>query len=187
MTSAQEQLRRRTWAAVLLTACLTATLPVTAAQAPGAPQERGRGGGTGSGLSPVEVINMLDAYALVQAENALDLKDGQYGEFVSRLKRLQETRRRNLVARNRMVQELRRLTAPQAKITDEGTLRERLKALKDHDERAAQELARAHAAVDEVLDVRQQARFRVFEETLERRKIDLLMRARRGSAGRQGQ
>ena len=32
--------------------------------------------------------------------------------------------------------------------------------------------------VDQVLDVRQQARFRLFEEQMERRKVDLLMRAR---------
>ena len=174
--------------ALLTAVCLVAVaVPVIAAQAPPEPQGRSRGGVNGSGLSPAEVINMLDAYALVQAENALDLKEAQYGEFVSRLKRLQETRRRNLVARNRMVQELRRMTAPQAQPIEDATLRERLKSLKDHDDRAAGELARAYAALDEVLDVRQQARFRVFEETLERRKIDLLMRARRGAAARQGQ
>ena len=172
--------------ALILGVCLTGVaVPAAAGQPPAEPQERR--GGLGPGLSPIEVINMLDAYALVQAENALDLKDAQYGEFVSRLKRLQETRRRNLVARNRMLQELRRMTGPQAKTTEEATLRERLKALKDHDERAAVELSRAYGALDEVLDIRQQARFRVFEETLERRKIDLLMRARRGAAGRQGQ
>ena len=129
---------------------------------------------------------MLDAYALVQAENALQLQDAQYGEFVTRLKRLQETRRRNHLARNRMVQELRRLTGPQAKTIDENMLRERLEALKKHDAQAVIELARAYDALDEVLDLRQQARFRAFEENLERRKIDLLMRARRGAAGRQG-
>jgi hypothetical protein len=32
-----------------------------------------------------------------------------------------------------------------------------------------------------VLDVRQQARFRLFEEQIERRKVDLLMRARQGA------
>jgi len=36
--------------------------------------------------------------------------------------------------------------------------------------------------VDEVLDQRQQARFRMFEESIERRKLDLLMRARDGAA-----
>jgi DNA repair ATPase RecN len=171
-----------------LTMCLAA-LPLTVAAAQDAPQPqaRGRAGGNAAGLSPAEVLNMLDAYALVQAEKALELKDTQYGEFVSRLKRLQDTRRRNLIARNRMVQELRRLTGPQAKPAEEHTLRDRLNALKEHDERSAVELARAYATLEEVLDIRQQVRFRVFEEALERRKIDLLMRARRGAAERQGQ
>ena len=156
------------------------------AQTPAQQPARGRPGNP-AGLSPVEVLNMLDAYALVQAESALELKESQYGEFVTRLKKLQDTRRRNQQARNRQVQELRRLTQPQAKAQDDSVIAERLKALKEHDVRAAAELGRAYDALDEVLDVRQQARFRAFEENLERRKIDLLMRARRGAAGRQGQ
>ena len=48
------------------------------AQAPPEPPARGRPGNP-AGLSPVEVLNMLDAYALVQAESALELRDGQYG------------------------------------------------------------------------------------------------------------
>ena len=156
------------------------------AQPPAEPPARGRPGNP-AGLSPVEVLNMLDAYALVQAESALELKESQYGEFVTRLKKLQDTRRRNQQARNRQVQELRRMTQPQAKPQEDSLIAERLKALKEHDARAAAELGRAYDALDEVLDVRQQARFRAFEENLERRKIDLLMRARRGAAGRQGQ
>ena len=156
------------------------------AQTPAQQPARGRPGNP-AGLSPVEVLNMLDAYALVQAESALELKESQYGEFVTRLKKLQDTRRRNQQARNRQVQELRRMTQPQAKPEDDSVIAERLKALKEHDARAAAELGRAYDALDEVLDVRQQARFRAFEENLERRKIDLLMRARRGAAGRQGQ
>ena len=158
---------------------------VALAQPPVESPARGRAGNT-AGLSPVEVLNMLDAYALVQAEGALELKDSQYGEFVTRLKKLQETRRRNQQARNRQVQELRRMTQPQAKPQEDAVIAERLKALKEHDARAAAELGRAYDALDEVLDVRQQARFRAFEEGLERRKIDLLMRARRGATGRQG-
>ena len=80
-----------------------------------------------------------------------------------------------------------RAQQPQAKREDDTVISERLRALKEHDLRAAAELSRAYDALDEVLDVRQQARFRAFEENLERRKIDLLMRARRGAAGRQGQ
>lgn len=168
-----------------LTACLAALPGLAAAQPPPDRQGRGRAGAA-PGLSPADVIHMLDAYALVQAEGALELRDHQYAEFVTRLKRLQETRRRNQLARNRIVQELRRLSSPQAK-TEDDAIRERLKALKDHDQRAAAELTQAYAGLDEVLDLRQQARFRAFEENLERRKIDLLIRARRGAAGRQGQ
>jgi len=138
-------------------------------------------------LSPGEVVNMLDAYALVQAQDALQLNDSQYGTFVSRLKSLQQTRRKNQQARNQIVQELRRLAGPQAPAIDEAGVREQLKALRDLDERSNADLRRAYDSLDEVLDVRQQARFRIFEEMIERRKMDLLMRARQGAAARRGQ
>ena len=139
-------------------------------------------------LSPGEVVAMLDAYAVVQAQDALQLNDTQYGPFVGRLKKLQETRRRNQQARNQILQELRRLAGPQAAAPfDEAAIRERLKALRELDDRSALELRRTYDALDEVLDVRQQARFRMFEEQIERRKLDLLMRARQGASGRRGQ
>jgi hypothetical protein len=135
-------------------------------------------------LSPAEVVGMLDAYALVQAQNALQLNDSQYGSFVGRLKTLQETRRKNQRARNQIVQELRRLTNAQVATVDEAAVRDRLKALRELDERSAADLRRAYDSLDEVLDIRQQARFRIFEENLERRKMDLLLRARQRAAGR---
>lgn len=134
-------------------------------------------------LSPGEVVAMLDAYAAVQAQDALTLDDAHYSEFVTRLRTLQETRRRNQQGHNRIVQDLRRLAGAQATAPfDEAAIRDQLKALRDHEDRAAAELRRAHDAVDEVLDIRQQARFRIFEEMIERRKLDLLMRARQGAA-----
>ena len=148
------------------------------------PGPRGRATRAGDGgLSPAEVVNMLDAYAVVQAENVLQLNDAQYGQFVARLKKLHQTRRQAQQERNRLLQQLRRLAGPQATEIDENAIKTNLKALRDLDDRAAGEIRKAHDAVDEVLDARQQARFRVFEETLERRKIDLLMRARQGAAG----
>lgn len=133
-------------------------------------------------LSPGEILNMLDAYAIVQAQSTLQLADTQYGEFVVRLRRLQQTRRRNLQARNGILQELRKLTGPQTREIDETAIRERLAALQELDDRAPGELRKAYAALDEILDPRQQARFRLFEEVLERRKIDLLKRAQVGAA-----
>ncbi|MBA2302084.1 MAG: hypothetical protein H0W08_05570 [Acidobacteria bacterium] len=153
---------------------------------PNAPQPgRGRAAAADSGLSPVEILNMLDAYAIVQAQDTLQLADSQYGDFVTRLKRLQQARRRNLQGRNGILQELRRLAGPQVAQVDEPAIRERLKALADHDDRAAGELKKAYDGLDEILDARQQARFRLFEEVLERRKIDLLKRAQLGAAARQ--
>ena len=167
---------------VLLSAGLGVAEPASVHQAAAVPDARpNRAQGE---LSPAEVVGMLDAYALVQAQNALQLNDSQYGAFVGRLKALQETRRKNQRARNQVVQELRRLTGQQAATLDEAAVRDRLRALRELDERSAADLRRAYDALDEVLDIRQQARFRIFEENLERRKMDLLLRARQRAAGR---
>jgi hypothetical protein len=125
---------------------------------------------------------MLDTYAVVQAQEVLQLDDARYGQFVVRLKKLHATRRKNQQARNQIVQELRRLSAAQAASADENAIRERLKALHEADERAAADLRQAYDRVDELLSVTQQARFRVFEENIERRKLDLLVRARERAA-----
>jgi hypothetical protein len=131
-------------------------------------------------LTNAELIDMLDTYAIVQAQKALELSEAQYAQFVTRLKRLHQVRRQNTRTRNQILQDLRRLT--QSTTTDENTLRARIRALDEHDTRAAEELRRAYDAMDEVLDARQQARFRLFEERLERQKLDLLMRARNRAA-----
>lgn len=167
---------------VAMAAMLVAAVPEAAAQGRN-PQAR-QGDADAPGLTPVEVLNMLDAYALVQAQNALNLTDDQYGEFVSRLKKLQTTRRRGQQARNGLLAELRRLTNPGVQQMDEAAVRDRLRQLRDLDVRTATEMNAAYEAIDGVLDLRQQARFRIFEETIERRKLDLLMRARRTAGGR---
>lgn len=179
----------RILAPVIALSALLAVLPcdvlARAGQAPAAVERPNgqRAGRAAALLSPGEVVGMLDAYAVVQAQQALQLNDGQYGQFVVRLKKLQETRRRNQQTRNQIVQALRQLAGPQATTpVDETAVREKLKALRDHDDVAAADMRRAYDVMDEVLDVRQQARFRIFEEQIERRKLDLLMRARQGAA-----
>jgi hypothetical protein len=134
------------------------------------------------GLTPADVEDMLDALALVQAEKNLQVSDTQYPTFVTRLKNLHQTRKRNRHGRIQLLRELQRMTAPQRGPADEALVRERLKALRDHDDRSAAELRKSYDALDEILDARQQARFRVFELELERRKLDLLVRARLGAA-----
>ena len=162
------------------------------AQDPPAAPNRSNRSDPSDPLAPVstgELVNMLDTYAIVRAQAELTLSDAQYAQFVTRLKRLQEARRRNQRERNQILQDLRRLTGPLAPTPDETVVRERLKALRDHDERATVEMRKAYETLDEVLDVRQQARFRIFEETIERRKLDLVLRARERAnrSGRGGQ
>ena len=155
-----------------------------AAQAPGsAGGQRGEGappaGDVRPNMSPAEIQRIFDAYLIVQAQDALGLSEAQFAQFLSRLRALQNTRRVHQQERMRIIQELQRLTNPRnPNPGDEPTIRERLKALHDVESRSATEIRKAYTAVDEVLDARQQARFRVFEEQIERKKLDLLIRAR---------
>lgn len=133
-----------------------------------------------AGLTEAELTRMLDAYAIEQAHKTLELTSSQHTAFAPRLRRYQEMRRRHVQARNKLLQQLRELTVKgRGASVDEAAIRRALAALREHDERAAAEVTRMYAELDEVLDLRQQARFRVFEQALERRKVDLLMRARR--------
>jgi hypothetical protein len=133
-------------------------------------------------ITPGEVQRMFDAWALVQAQDALTLSEAQYGRFVTKLKTLQDARRRHQQARMQLLADLRRtLNGPSPAET---AVREKLKALRDEDDRAAADLRKAQDGVDEVLDVQQQARFRLFEERMEARKLELLLKARQNA--RQG-
>jgi hypothetical protein len=142
--------------------------------------------GPGSGaVSPAEIQRLFDAYALVQAQAQLKLSDDQYPPFLARYKALQDLRRRSQNERGRIIQDLRRLSMDEAK-SDEGQIRDRIKALQELDVQAAADVRKAYDAVDQVLDLRQQAKFRVFEEQMERRKIDLVTRARQNNRQNRG-
>ena len=170
-------MRRLASVLAVVIACTATAAVLVAARAQDPPAAAGQRGARAQGVRPAELAAMLDAYAIVQAQTALQLTDAQYGQFVTRLKRLQETRRRSGQTRNRLLQQLRVLVAPAA-TPDEPAIRERLKALRDHDEQTAAAVRRDSEALDEVLDARQQGLFRLLEERLERQKLDLLMRAR---------
>ncbi len=162
----------------LVPAVAVAQSPADQAQRPAAP-----GGGPLAGLdngdmTPGEIQKLFDAYLLMEAQQALQLSDQQYPQFLIRLRTLQDTRRRTQQERNQLMQQLQRLTNPRAARGDDAMIKERLTRLNELESRSAAELRKAYTALDEVLDIRQQARFRVFEEQIERRKIELLIRAR---------
>jgi DNA repair ATPase RecN len=129
-----------------------------------------------AGVSPAEIQRMFDAYALLQAQEQLQINDDQFSQFLTRFRALQDARRRALQERTRIVMELRRLlSVGQPEDTE---LKDRIRTLQDLDDRSSAEIRRAYDAIDQVLDARQQARFRVFEEQMERRKLELVTRAR---------
>lgn len=133
-------------------------------------------------FSPAEIQRLFDAMLVADAQQALELTDKQFPDFLTRLRALQETRRSNLGQRLRLMADLQRLSNPRNPSVDDAALKQQLEALQELESRTAAELRRAYNAIDEVLDLRQQARFRVLEEQLERRKIELLMRARQNRA-----
>jgi hypothetical protein len=135
----------------------------------------------GPAISAGQIQRWFEAFTVLQAQDALQLSEAQYGRFVTRLKALQDTRRRHQQARNQLLGDLRRLTNPQNAQPEDAAMAERLKALRDEEERTAADLRKAYDAVDETLDVQQQARFRLFEDRMEQQKLELLMRARQNA------
>jgi hypothetical protein len=145
-------------------------------QAPnGSPEERA--------VTPAEIQRMFDAYALLQAQEQLKIGDDQYSQFLTRFKTLQDVRRTGLQQRTRMIQDLRR--ALDGGQLDDASIKERLKALDELEMRSAAEAKRAADAIDQILDLRQQAKFRVFQELMEQRKLELVTRARLATRAKQ--
>jgi hypothetical protein len=130
-------------------------------------------------ISLAELNRLFDAYAVVQAQDFLKLSDEQYPDFVARLKGLQDARRRHFVNHNRIIADMNRMLKQPDDQIDEKTLRATYEALDREDDTAQAEIKKAFDNVIALLDVKQRARFRVFEENLERRKLDLLSRVQR--------
>jgi Spy/CpxP family protein refolding chaperone len=141
-------------------------------QAPPAPP----GGDETPNVSPLEIQRMFDAYALVQAQDRLKLSNEQFPQFLARFKALQEVRRRLQIERMRALRELNRLS--QTEKVEDSAFKDQLRVLQEIESRTSAEVRKAYDSIDQVLDVRQQANFRLFEEMMERRKIELVTRAR---------
>jgi Spy/CpxP family protein refolding chaperone len=160
---------------IVVTTSLTVTLGGSVAfgqQAPATPP----GGDETPNVSPLEIQRMFDAYALVQAQDRLKLSDEQFPQFLARFKALQEVRRRLQIERMRALRELNRLS--QTEKVEDSAFKDQLRVLQEIESRTSAEVRKAYDSIDQVLDVRQQANFRLFEEMMERRKIELVTRAR---------
>lgn len=156
-------------------------------QGPPPEGSEGRGGrGPGRGAPPdvMALQGLFDSYVLMQAQNQLQLSPDQAPQFIIRLRELQETRRRGQMRRGRIIQQMRQRTQPGPNGDGGGSVEEiqrLLTELKTADTESAGQVDQAMASLDQVLNVRQRARFRILEEQMERNKLDILMRARRGA------
>ena len=126
-------------------------------------------------VDPAELARLFDAYTVMQAQEALGLDEARFGPFVTRLRALQEMRRRHLRERAAVMRDLRQLLQAPG---NDAQLKERLDALVRLETATRADQAKALDAIDELLDVRQRARFRLLEQQLELRKLELVNRAR---------
>jgi hypothetical protein len=131
-------------------------------------------------MTPFQLEQLFDAMVVMQAQRALGLTETQHAQFLVQLRVLQDARRQHQVRRNRLINELQRLTNARTKRAEinEKMVRDALLGLQEVESRHAAEIRRAYDGIDEVLDVYQRARFRILEEQIERRKLELIGRAR---------
>lgn len=156
--------------------------PLAAQARRGAPPDEAAAVGA---ASPAELQRLFDAYVAVQAQDVLQLTDAQYPQFLTRWRVLQDVRRRAQAERARIIADLRRLSdRGRAEATARDQIADRLRALRELESRRQSEEQRAIEQIDEVLEPVQQARLRVLEEQMERRKLELLVRARQSARAR---
>jgi hypothetical protein len=136
--------------------------------------------------SVAEVEQLFDRYVLGQARGALQLSADEMRLFGPRLQRLQTLRRRAARQRQQLLAEINTLTRGGAPV-DEAVLAARLEALEASAREARQQIEEARRLVEGSLTIEQRARFRVFEQRMERRKLELIAEARqRARSGRAG-
>ncbi len=142
----------------------------------------GRAGDTPAGLRPDEVQQIVDGWEIATAEKTLELTDQQYVPFIQQLRKLQSGRRQQFMQRQRTLNMLRQAINQQPP-ADDATIDARIKQFDDLERKQQQEIQSLLAAVDSVLTPRQRARFRVLQEQMERRKLEVLSRAMRVGGG----
>lgn len=180
---------RNTVCAALALVLLAAPCAAAAAQERPAGQGRataqGRGGQRGQiaaprdGLTPREIQAQFDAYVIAQAETALEISEDQYPQFVRRVRALQAARRTARMQRNRLLAELGQLLRAREN-ADQNRVGAATRALDEQERAAVVDVQKAYASIDEILSPWQRGRFRLLEDQLEQKKLDMLFRARQG-------
>lgn len=148
-------------------------------------QPGGRQGQPGDQIAPGDVEAMFEAMTVMEAERFVALTPDQFPAFVQRLKKLQEARVQRQRRHNRALAELRALSNPQNAQADDAAIDAKLKELDAIEVESHAAIGKAMDAIDQLLSVRQRARFRVLEDNIEKKKLDFLTRVRQ-QGGRGG-
>lgn len=168
------------------------TAPPPQQQTPPDQPPPARVGRPGAGRNPAEGgLNMADVneifrgMELTSAERILQLSEQQFAPFMNEFRHLQRVRDQHQMQRQRLLNAIRQAIngfngQPPA---DDATVEALTKKFDEFERMMDQEIKARHAAVDAVLTVRQRARFRVFQENMERQKMELLAKVMR-SQGR---
>jgi Spy/CpxP family protein refolding chaperone len=169
--------------AVGVTQEASAPPPQTGAPPPPPPQEPQVDPGQ---LTAAQVEQEFDNFALGQAQRQLGLAEAQYFRFARAYRELQMVKRRALRERRAMTNELGALVRQPGPVADPTAVAAKIAALDEQLVQTAVAVQRAHVAIDNVLNLRQRARFRQFEQQMEQKKLELLALAQAGGRGRGG-
>ena len=155
----------------------TQTPPAGRGQRPGRPNLP-----PGGPTTQQQLQDYFEIQTILVAERELQVGTEQSPTFMTRLRNLQQVRRRHMQQRNRLLGEMRQLVQGAGPYRDD-LITEKLKAYDDFNQRAAQELRQAELEFDGVLAPWQRVRFRMIEERLDRQKLELLIKLREGGRG----
>lgn len=128
-------------------------------------------------MGPGQIDQMFDVYMIYQSQPALNLTDEEWMAFGLKLRNLLTIRHGLQRQRLQALSALREMLKTQGTL-DESAVTEKLRAYDELMLQSAPEIRQAYAAIDQVLKPRQRAQFRVFEEAMERRKLELIAMAR---------
>jgi hypothetical protein len=130
-----------------------------------------------AGATVAEVEQLFDRFEIAEARKALQLNPTQFMAFRPRLQQLQKVRRQSQRERQRLVAELDQLTR-RGGGPDDYVLSAKLKAVDDQAAQSARLVRDAYDQVESTLSIPQRVRFKVFEQRMEQRKLELIAQAR---------
>jgi len=120
-------------------------------------------------VSGDELRKMLDTYAMMHAQEQLKISNEQFPKFLMQYKALQDMRRTTSQEHRKQLVELRKQAIDKA--STDAQLKDRLKALHTFEDKSYSDVRKAYDDLDKLLDARQQARFRIFEQQMEQRLV----------------